>query len=222
MFDTIVFDFDGTLAKLNLDFSLMKRQVGALASAFSIDVTPYSDLPVLEWVASLGRQLEARDQDLGKEFLSRCRLLITDQEIRAAEKGELFSFTPKVLQDLQELQVKVAVVSRNCTAAIKMVFPDILNHVNLLLARDDVKRVKPDPEHLLSALQGLGSSVATSLMVGDHLLDITSARRVGMSCAAVASGRLSKTELTSGHPDFLTDNVDDLLSALKTQGSLLT
>jgi phosphoglycolate phosphatase-like HAD superfamily hydrolase len=46
--DTVVFDFDGTLAKLNIDFNQMRRVIDGLILRYGVDDQPLQNVHVLE------------------------------------------------------------------------------------------------------------------------------------------------------------------------------
>lgn len=71
--EAIIFDFDGTLAELTIDFDEMKKRLKALGSAF-LHPLPEKDVPALEWVDFIADCLSEENPDLGKEFHTRCRL----------------------------------------------------------------------------------------------------------------------------------------------------
>ena len=214
----VVFDFDGTLAELHIDFDRMRRSIVALAEVF-LGEAPHPDgQPILEWLDILSGEIGEFDPDLGREFHTRARLTITAMELDAARKGRVFPFAADVLGELRRGGVKTAVITRNCTAAVRGVFPDVKAHCDVFLARDDVPRVKPDPVHLLTALEHLGVGREQVLMVGDHPIDISTARRAGTLSAAVASGRLSREELAAASPDYLAGDCRELLDMLRANG----
>ena len=211
----IVFDFDGTLAELHLDFQVMKQGVAGLANAFfDAPVSPNS-APALEWIEALSAELAAIDPDSVAEFQSRCRLMITDMEITAARKGKLFPYVLEALEKLRDRKIKLGVITRNCSAAVKTVFPEICGRVDVFLAREDAPRVKPHPDHLLSAVNALDLESQACLMVGDHRIDIQTARQAGVRCAAVCTGHMSEADPLREQPDFLAKDVRILLQDLQ-------
>lgn len=217
-----IFDFDGTLAELTIDFQAMRRKVAALAEAFLDEPVAADDTsPVLEWVQELAQEVGRREgHDLSLEFASRCRLAIVDMEVRAAGQGRLFPFARPLLASLRQAGVRTAIVTRNCGAAVRLVHPQVLEDVDCLLTRDDVQRVKPDPAHLLAALQRVDVAPERGLMVGDHPLDVVAGKAAGTRTAAVASGRTSLEELARGRPDFLANNCRELFDTLESTGQL--
>jgi phosphoglycolate phosphatase len=217
----ILFDFDGTLAELHIDFAKMRQQVAELA-AFFLDSPPaLSKSPVLEWIDELSVQMEGllSTEDI-LEFRSRCRMRLVGLEMKAAGKGKLFPFTRGVLLGLKARGVRTAVVTRNCTAAVHKVYPQIGQEVDCLLARDDVTKVKPDPEHLLQAVFTLDLKPAQCCMVGDHWLDVVAAQKAGMRSAAVHTGHVSAAELAAYRPDYSVSEVYSLVQEFSRNGLL--
>jgi phosphoglycolate phosphatase len=214
----VVFDFDGTLAELNIDFVLMKRRVAALAGAFMGYAPEVDSLPALELLDLMARKVGEKDQALGLELHSRGRLLITSMELEAASRGRLFPFARQVLAMLSSRGLATAVITRNCTAAVKRVVPDIETLCGCFLARDSVPRPKPDPGHVRSACERIGVEPGRTLVVGDHPLDIETARRAGTMSAAVASGRVGLEDLERHGPDYLAPDCEVLVRMLVEQG----
>jgi phosphoglycolate phosphatase len=213
----IVFDFDGTLAELHLDFAEMKRQLGILAQEYFSDVLQPPQIPALEWLETLAVRLHQRDEAAAFEFEERASLLIKDLELKAAHRGSLFPFTRAILRELQQGGVKIAIITRNCEEAVRIVFPDLDRYCEGFLARDHVHRVKPDPDHLLQALEKIGASPETALMVGDHPLDMQTGQRAGVLTAGVWSGNASEQDLIRAGADLTARNCQELVMALKAR-----
>ncbi len=215
----IVFDFDGTLAELVIDFERMRRSIAALGEAFLGERPESNGQPVLEWLDELVDEVGAFDADLGRQLRTRGLLTITAMELDAAAQGRLFEFTRPVLAGLRARGLATAIVTRNCTAAVRRVFPDVAACCDVFLPREDAPRVKPDPAHLLLALERLGVAPEQALMVGDHPLDVETARRAGTLAGAVASGRIGLEELSLAAPDFAAEDCPELLRQLGLFGA---
>lgn len=217
----VVFDFDGTLARLTIDFPGLTRKIAVLAEAFLGWRPEPPVVPVLEWLDVLAVQVaEAEGPDVGREFRSRGRLVVNATELDAAREGQLFPRTLEILGRLRALGVAVGIITRNSTAAVRSVFPDMASYCEVFLAREDVARVKPDPLHVRSALSALGVAADRALTVGDHAIDIEGGRRAGTRTAGVASGALSREGLAAVGPDFLAPDVAALVDELAVRGWL--
>ncbi len=220
-FHAVVFDFDGALAELTLDFDDMKRRIGALAGEYLGAARTPSGLPALEWVEELRAEIALLDVDGAPDrFRTRAHALIEEMETAAASERLLFPYTRPTLSELAARGVKTAIISRNCRRAIDRVFPDALRYVGVVAAREDAIRVKPDPEHLLQALRALGVAPSRALMVGDHPMDIKTGKAAKTASAGVASGRTSREELARSGADFTAGDAAELLETLKKAGAV--
>ncbi len=218
---SIVFDFDGTLAELRLDFSEMKARLWDLARVYSVSEPLLSDsLPVLEWLAWLEKQLRRTNGAKASEFREQALALIGSMELEAARSGALFPFTRPLLQNLMLRGVRTAVITRNCNAAVRTVFPEIDRYCSAFLARDHVPSPKPDATHLLRALESLGADVASALMVGDHPLDIQTGKAARVRTAGVFSGNASREALLDAGADWVARDCEILVSMLVEEGVL--
>jgi len=213
-FHALLFDFDGTLSRLTIDFTRLRRKVTALAEAFLGEEPEPSELPVLEWLNVIADEIRHMDDELALQFHTRGRLIVQATELDAARDAELFAFTRPMLQDLRGAGVKTGILTRNSTAAVKAVFPDILSFCDAFMAREDVMNVKPHPDHALGLLERLDVRPERALLVGDHPLDIETARRAGLASAAVVSGHSQRETLEAAGPDYLVQDCRELMSVL--------
>jgi phosphoglycolate phosphatase len=210
----VVFDFDGTLARPALDFPLMKRRIADLAQRSGVAAEP-GPLPALEWIRALAATI---NDSQARIFQQDAHAIIEDMEREAAARTTLFPFARQVLDRLRSRGVTSAVITRNNRSSVDAVFPDARIYLPVVLTREDVREVKPDPSHLLSALDAVGASAAEALMVGDHPQDVLTARRAGTLAAAVASGGTTREELALSEPDFLEDDAGMLIVRLEERG----
>lgn len=216
----LLFDFDGTLAHLTIDFTRLRRSITALAEPFLGEEPEPSPLPVLEWLDELADEIRGFDHALGQEFHSRGRLVIQATELDAARNAALFPFTRPLLARLRASGIKTGILTRNSTAAVKVVFPDVDQCCDAFLAREDAPQVKPHPAHALAVLERLGVEPERALLVGDHPLDVETARRAGLLAAAVVSGHATREALAAAGPDYLAGDCEALLDQLNQEGVL--
>ncbi len=203
----LIFDFDGTLAELNIDFAAMKAEVQDLARRMGLAGPWPSEGYLLE-------QVEWAAEALGNGFAEKALALITNRELASARLGRLFPFTPGLLARARALGLGLAIVSRNCGAAIRLVFPEVDSACDLFLPREAAPRPKPDPSHLAAALDGLGVSPAQAAVVGDHPIDVTTARTAGCLAVGVASGRVGPEDLARAGAGLVLADARGLLEAL--------
>ncbi len=220
VYRSLVFDFDGTLAALTLDFETMRNRVAAVAREFlGPDARPRGFM--LEWIQELADTLASRGEPgVAAAFATKAHACIEEEEMQAAVKGALFPFTRELLLGLRSGGVRTAVITRNTSRAVLRVFPDILEHCDCMLARDQVPRIKPHPEHLLLALRSIDGCKRTTLMVGDHPLDIATGREAGTHTAGVTSGRMTADDFHAAQAHHVAADCMELVHGLAAQGRL--
>lgn len=202
----IIFDFDGTLAELNIDFALMGRRVEALARDMGFR-GPWPAGYTLEQV-----QAAARALDHG--FLVRAQRIIEGMELAAAGRGRLFSFSRPLLARAAAQGFGLAVISRNCGAAIRRLLPEV-DDLAAFLPREAAGRPKPHPEHVQAACRALGVAPAAAALVGDHPTDMRAARAAGVWAVGVTSGRMGGEELKEAGAALVLADASGVLEALK-------
>ncbi|PKN52010.1 MAG: hypothetical protein CVU55_09725 [Deltaproteobacteria bacterium HGW-Deltaproteobacteria-13] len=212
---TIIFDFDGTLAKLNIDFHQMREAVRKLILSYGIDGNELRTDYVLEMISGAETILNRQSAEKAKKFISEATDAIEKIEMEAADHGELFGRTRELLNTLASREISCGIITRNCAKAVKIVFPDILSCCPVVVCRNDVKKVKPHPEHLNTALNKLGGSPRNTLMVGDHPLDIQTGRNAGTRTCGVLSGRCPKDDFIKAGADLILPQAADLLDIIK-------
>jgi phosphoglycolate phosphatase len=207
-----VFDFDGTIASLTIDFPEMRKEVLALVNSFGISSGGLRNLYVLEMISN-GKQLIA-DRFPGQEntFFQQAEALVRNIEINAARYASLLDGTRDMLIQLRSRNLKIGIVTRNCRDAVNIVFPDIHSLVDIVLARDETPRVKPDPDHLMRVLEAFALPAAKVAMVGDHGMDMKLAKDVGAYAIGVLTGHASAAELSSAGADLVIDKASEIVS----------
>jgi phosphoglycolate phosphatase len=210
-FRAVVFDFDGTLARLNIDFSVMRTSIRNLMTDFRIPPETGRNLHVLEMIDAGCAYLGALRPKEAPVFRTRAHELVIQTECEAAEEGALFDDTRALLSELAAHAIGAGVVTRNSRKAVLTVFPDIARCCQAVLTRDDTRHVKPHPDHLLSALAILGVPPTEAVMVGDHPLDIHLGRAAGTYTIGVLTGHAGRAELDAAQADQIIDKASDII-----------
>lgn len=83
----------------------------------------------------------------------------------------------------------------------------------------DVQEAKPEPDLLTTAIEQHGLDPDRTVVVGDTVWDVQSARRAGLPCIMLTCGGISEAELREAGADEVYADPADLLA--KLDGSLL-
>lgn len=211
--EVVIFDFDGTLVHLAIDFGRMRDEAIAIVRSHGVGDPALFRLRVWELVDGAAVLLENRGGE-GSRMRAEAYAAIEAIEIEAARRARLINGIPALLAELRSRGIAVAIVTRNSGAAARMAFKGIDDACDVFLPREAVAHVKPHPAHLERCFEILGSEPPQALMVGDHPLDIQTGRQFGMRTAGVLTGSGTERELREAGADYIFDDVTGVLTLL--------
>jgi phosphoglycolate phosphatase len=207
----IVFDFDGTLARLTIDFPEMRRRVVAAIRDAGAWRDELDALHVLEMVRSA---TDALASPAAEELAAECFGRIEAVEVHAADTGALLPGVADALGRLRASKRRLGVITRNCRRAVLAVAPTLPEHVDALLARDDVSEVKPSPLHVHACLGAMGVPNGAAALVGDHVMDMETARAAGVRAVGVLTGACDGERLWAAGADAVHQSVVEFTDAV--------
>ncbi len=210
----LLFDFDGTLIHQTIDFDEMRRLVEGVFRQHGVSPDPWKGMFVLEMIERAVALLEGDDAERARSIRDQAAQAIVDLELRAAEGALAYAGVPEMLQSLRAAGLGVAIVTRNCRLAVESVMARNALACDVLMTRDDVAYVKPDPRHLLVALKHLGASVAQAVMVGDHPSDVLVGQRAGTATVGVLTPGAGPERFAEVDPDLVVSDVTELIRYL--------
>ena len=211
----IIFDFDGTLAVLNIDFNAMREQVFELMRHFDVEEKLITERYLLEIVDEVYQILWEKNPSGAEAFYQESHHILHEVEMRAADKGRLIPGAEATLKSLREKGIKVGIITRNCEDAVRRVFPNIDRFCDVFISRNSVKKVKPHPDHLSSAMKALDVEGEEAVMIGDHTIDIQAGKKVGMKTIGVLTGRTKREEFEKAGADYILDNATEICKLLE-------
>jgi phosphoglycolate phosphatase len=210
--EAVIFDYDGTLVHLNIDFEALRRDVKRSLIGYGVDPDTLKDRYILEMINEGAALISGVNLSEAKTFYDEAHKLVQDHEIRAAENGEMLPGATNTLMQLTVRGIKVGIITRNCKKAVQLGFPQIERYCDVFIPRDDIIRVKPHPDHLATALEKLGvMNPNDCLMVGDHILDIKAGIDMDMKTAGVLTGKTTHLQFMEAGADLILDDATKVL-----------
>ncbi|WP_254545075.1 HAD family hydrolase [Halomarina pelagica] len=160
-YEAIVFDLDGTLVDLAVDWEVVRRDVATVLGDRGVTVDGHDLWAMLELADETGHRAPVE-------------AAIGEHERRGAHDSDRLT----AADDLP-LSVPVGVCSLNCEAACRIALDThgLAEHVDALVGRDSVATEKPHPEPLLTVVTALSARPERTLFVGDSERDELTARR---------------------------------------------
>lgn len=199
----VVFDFDGTLADSRIDFPAMRRRTRELVERFAALPTGPERM-ALELVEEAARSLP---DERASALRAAADALLKSIERESLEAAAPFPGVAPTLAALERSGRALGIITRNSREAVRAFLRrHPLSH-DVLFAREDVPRVKPDPLHLETALAALGREPGATLMVGDHPTDVECGRRAGAWTCGVLAGEGSRSAFEAAGAHLVVESV---------------
>ncbi len=163
-FAPVVFDLDGTLVRLQVDWGKAQADLGRIARRFGKESAGRTVWEMLreatgEEASALDRALRIYEMEGGARAL---RLPIAD-----------------VLSHLGEGAVGVVTLNCHACAEEALRVTGLSAFIGTIVARGDTAHLKPDPEPLLLCIKRLGGAPEGAVFVGDRERDRETAEASG-------------------------------------------
>jgi phosphoglycolate phosphatase len=210
--DTIVFDFDGTLAD-TLPSSLITFE--STLQHFDIDfpnpiaISTYGHLSI----AGMFQQAGISDKNKLLSMISQYNSLY--REI-APQNAKLFPNARHTLNILRECGYRLAIATNESRQNLDMLLDTFkIRHIfSATCCADEVKQPKPCPDMGKKVVSKIGTATIRSLMIGDSVCDIEMARNNSMNSCAVSWGATNLDRLLESSPNWAITDIAQLLDIL--------
>jgi len=201
---------DGTLVKFKLDFEHLKRVTRKTLEDNGIYLEIRGSL--IETIKEL-RPIFTKEEEYN-EFAKGIENIIVQHELEASEKAEAFPNSIVLLNILKSKGKNIGVITRNSKAASMKTLEvsGLMGYIDVIVTREDVAKVKPDPEHVEVALKFLEKKAEDTVVIGDHKYDISSGKRAGCFTIGILSG-VSSEELLN-EADLIVSSLEEIISFL--------
>jgi phosphoglycolate phosphatase len=210
----VIFDFDGTLTPLTLDFSFLRARVEEIAREYvGQDVIDrYKDQYILEMIHAIEDEIEHSTAS----FRARAFRELDRLEVEACRDKELYPYARQVLSRLRERSICAGIITRSSATVIRTIFSDLDQYIDVVVTRDDTRYVKPDPRQLHMAVEALHVPAEDAIIVGDHPTDIAAGRALGAMTAGVLSGRCTRDDFIAARADHILGDIRGIIDLLNT------
>ncbi|MCX6150500.1 MAG: HAD family hydrolase [Ignavibacteriales bacterium] len=209
---SVVFDLDGTLMMSSA--TIYKATIKTLEE---FNITP--NFTEDEFNGKIGHHFKNIFDDFKVDvsdieyFIDRYKTYYFD----FIDDSNFFPNVVEVLQTLKENKIPASIL----TTKAQDQADKIINHFGMrsyftiIMGRQDGIKIKPAPDALLRICRQVGILPANTLMVGDSELDIKCGKAAGAQSCAVTFGYRNKEFLLNENPDFVVDDIRDLVAILK-------
>jgi len=215
MFETVIFDWDGTLADTRAAilyaFHKALNEIGADVSDKQIERR------IGIGSSETFRQiLRSRKKSFDEALIRKLLEKKIQFEIDMGGQIRLFPGAMELLEYLQG-KVKLGLASMNNRQVIDHLLKTTETQ-GLFVATvtaDEISRPKPDPEIFLKTANKLQTAPERCAVVEDSVFGVEAAKAANMGCVAVAQSAYSRDELSLANPDLVVSSLREKAAILK-------
>ena len=192
-FDTVVFDFDGTIADTN------RLIVDSWQSVFMARTGEKGDEERI--LATFGEPLYYTMEKLFPDYdvEDSVNIYRNYQKDVFYDRIDIFPGMKKLILDLKARGYKVGIATSRLKASTLLGLKkfELEDAIDALVTVEDTEKHKPDPEPALICLEKLGSDPDTSIMLGDSAYDMGCGKNAGMTTVLVGWSEVAKSGVES-------------------------
>ncbi|WP_227938380.1 HAD family hydrolase [Alkalihalobacillus deserti] len=181
----IIFDFDGLIFDTETPLYEAYQHIFKGFNA---------ELPLEKFAQIVGTGLDVfhpyryLEEQIGQSVLDEeLDLKLEKHRLEVLEKADLRKGVREYLDQAKQQGLKIALASSSERSWIDkwLTHHKIDHYFSIIRTKDDVHKVKPDPELYEQAVKGLGLKKDDVFVFEDSLNGLTAARRAGLSCVIV-------------------------------------
>jgi pyrophosphatase PpaX len=137
--------------------------------------------------------------------------------MEAATTTRLLTGAVETLKELQKMNLKMGLCTTSSEKAANYILQrfKIDGFFNVIVTRDKVKFVKPHTEQIELALEKIGVPAKATLMVGDSVVDMQSAKELKAIAAGLTSGLSTTEQLMNNGANYIITSLNDLPVLIK-------
>jgi HAD superfamily hydrolase (TIGR01549 family) len=216
----VIFDLDGTLANFNLDYMALRSEVRSLLLNKGI---PASVLSINESIFEMLNKADIFLKNSGKSarIINKTRNEAFDiaekLEMEAAKTTGLLPGVTDTLETLKKMKLKLGLCTINSQKSTEYILRRfrIDKFFDVIVPRNKVKEVKPDPQHLEVVLSDLKAKAVETMIVGDSSRDMRCARDVGAIAVGLPTGISTQQELSNAGANYFLTSIRDVPSLVE-------
>lgn len=189
----VIFDLDGTITQPYFDFDAIRKEIGLDKNSG----------PILESMQKMTPQQRQQAENI-----------LHHHEQRAVVESKLNPGARQTLSALRQAGVKIGVLTRNRRSNAEAIAVKHKLKFDAIVDRDDGP-VKPDAFGVLRLCEQFGVKPEQTLVVGDYLFDLLSAKAAG--AVAVLLANHEKADEFARYADFTIQNIKQVLQIVRSK-----
>ena len=213
--NTVIFDFEGTLVNFQWQLDQAVSEVIVALENAGYPSSLFGINPSYTHIFNKSIELDPCAKDIqSSKILSIVSSIFDFYDSDALTRWQLHPHTMEVLNELKEDSFKLGLVTNIGERAILKALDKFkLSKIfDVIITRNDVTRLKPDPEGLNSAIEKLNENTKKIVFVGDSYNDIEAARKAGIFSCYLVGGENAQTKNSITEADYEITSIIHLLT----------
>jgi HAD superfamily hydrolase (TIGR01509 family) len=194
-FKAVIFDLDGTITQPYFDFDAIRQEIGLARDSG----------PLLESMEKMTPQQRAEAERI-----------LQYHEDKAVAESELNPGAERTLSALREAGIHIGILTRNERGNAFAIARKHNLQFDAVIGREDGP-VKPDAFGVLQLCRQFGVDPRETLLAGDYLFDLLSAKAAG--AVAVLLANHDQADEFAEHADFCIKNIGEILEIVANSNS---
>ncbi len=215
MYETVIFDLDGTLLDTLDD---LYEAVNAALAAYTLPLRTKEEVRSFVGNGIVKLMERAVGEKNNPDFDGILTVFKEYYKEHCKDKTAPYAGILPLLTALKERGVKTAVVSNKADFAVKLLAGEYFDGLLLAAVGENESagiRKKPAPDSLLSVMEKLSADKKTTVYVGDSEVDILTAQNAGVACLSVTWGFKDRAFLLENGAGVLLDEPSQILAYCK-------
>jgi HAD superfamily hydrolase (TIGR01549 family) len=200
----IFFDVDGTIISLEV----IVKTFQSCCRQLNVRVLTKNEIMDNAISYKLSEALDNLLPEVDYERFKKCFEITQINNFKKYSK--ILPFVKSTFNFINKKRIKIGIVTTKSRSEALAILNGYDLHFNTLVAGDDVKKRKPDPEPVLKACENLNLNPKDCLFVGDHPFDMMSAKSAGCFAVGTLTGWGNKKNLKSAGADDIIKNLSSL------------
>ncbi|TFF87934.1 MAG: HAD family hydrolase [Promethearchaeota archaeon] len=169
----IIFDFDNTLVKTRINFSAMKIQMAQSVKKYGLNFGKLEEIPKNYTAGNIIDQAEIYDQENNTNITKKLWKIVEKYERLGMADLTIDKEILNVLDDISDFNYPLAILTNNAKKPTLEVIKrfNIEAYFDLVIAREDVAKMKPDSEGLDLVIKHFSADPKNAVFIGDSWVD---------------------------------------------------
>ncbi|NHK29975.1 MAG: HAD-IA family hydrolase [Asgard group archaeon] len=178
----VIFDFDNTLVKSNINFPAMKIHMARAVKEFGLDFGAEEEIPLKYTAGNIIDEAAKYDEENETTLANQLWDVVENFEREGMKNISIDDDVFSMLKVLKEHGIPMAILTNNSREPTIEVLDrySLRDYFELVIAREDVTRMKPDKEGIEKIIEKLSWNHEMVVFVGDSWVDGVAAKNANV------------------------------------------